>query len=379
MPRKGENIRKRTDGRWEGRYIYCRDINGRAKYRSIYGKSYLEVKSRLQFLNGIRASEQELTRHTTITFGFAAAKWLAMCELKLKRSTVVKYTEQLHKHILPQLSDIKVSLITGTMIVELLKIKSEYLSSSSVHTLLTIIKSVLRFSRLQGWCAVNISDLCLPSKPSHNPNVLSKEECQRLEELLRNEMGLPDLGIYLCMYTGLRVGELCALRWGNIDFVNNTLTVLFTLQRLRKTSSDSTERTEITITEPKSPSAKRTIPLPLPLITILRMFQSSENCFLLTGSEKPMEPRVVQYRFKKYANQLGLSCSNMHALRHTFATRCIELGFDAKSLSEILGHARVDLTLNRYVHSSDSFKRMQMDLLYSNDGQNSGHHNREFD
>ncbi len=371
MSRKGENIRKRKDGRWEGRYIYSRDINGRANYHSVYAHSYTEVKKLLRTAESTISSTKILSGNI-ITFGDAAGRWLARCELNLKRSTVVKYSEQLNKHILPSFSDIRLSAMSEPIIAQFLKEKSVILSSSSLHTLLTIIKSITKYARQQGWSNANYSDLCLPTMTARKPETLNAVEHHRLESYLFDEMDLSKLGIYLCLYTGLRIGELCSLQWADIDLENNVLSVTSTVQRLKKDGSDFAQKTELSISEPKSRASLRSIPLPSQLVSVISPFRSSPDTFVLTGHARPMEPRTMQYRFKKYAQALGLSCSNVHSLRHTFATRCIELGFDAKTLSEILGHARVDITLNRYVHSSSEHKRSQMELLYENRGQKSG-------
>jgi len=371
MPRKGENIRKRKDGRWEGRYIFCRDIDGNAKYRSVYAHSYTEVKKLLRTAESMVSSTKPLS-DSVITFGDAAKRWIAKCELNLKRSTVVKYTEQLNKHILPSFSDVRLSAMSEPVIAQFLKNKSTDLSASSLHTLLTIIKSITKYARRQGWSDTNLSDLCLPTMTAHKPKTLSTVEHRRLETYLLDEMDLPKLGVYLCLYTGLRIGELCSLQWADIDLANNVLAVTSTVQRLKKDHSGFQQKTELSISEPKSRASLRSIPLPPQLVSVISPFRSAPDAFILTGHTRPMEPRTMQYKFKKYAQNLGLSCSNMHALRHTFATRCIELGFDAKTLSEILGHARVDITLNIYVHSSSEHKRSQMELLYINSGQKSG-------
>lgn len=162
----------------------------------------------------------------------------------------------------------------------------------------------------------------------------------------------------------MRIGEVCALRWENIDFSEGVLSVRETLQRIQDTDDNNCRKTKIVITEPKSKNSIRVIPLPVSLTDIVCQFKSAPKAYLLTGrTDKFMEPRTLQYRFEKYISESGLCNVNYHALRHTFATRCIELGFDVKTLSEILGHTNVNITLNRYVHSSIDTKRANMQRI----------------
>ena len=370
MPKRGENIRKRKDGRWEGRYVCDRDANGKAKYRSVYAKSYSEVRKMLCDAKGGTTPPKRLIP-VARTFGAVSAQWLSGCALRLKHSTVVKYTALLDNHILPRFGDVNLSLISDDFIAEFIQQKSSKLSNSTIRSLLTTIKSVLKYARKQGWYNNPTVELRVPSEQKRETSSLSSTERHQLVEFLLVDMDTTKLGIYLCLYTGLRIGELCALRWGDIDFTTNTLHISSTIQRIKRADKDGSEKTMLLISKPKSVTSTRGIPLPFPLVETLKSYAKKDDCFLLSGNTTPVEPRTMQYRFKKYAKQLGLSYSNPHVLRHTFATQCIELGFDAKTLSELLGHSRVEITLNRYVHLSDEHKRTQMDLLFES-GQISG-------
>ena len=158
--------------------------------------------------------------------------------------------------------------------------------------------------------------------------------------------------------------ELCALKWENISLENATLKVQKTLQRIQETNKGASTKTKIVITEPKSKCSIRDIPIPKFLVEIARQFLDSPKAYILTGDKsKYVEPRTMQNHFKQFVDACGIEDANFHALRHTFATRCIELGFEIKSLSEILGHANVNITLNRYVHSSFDLKSANMNKL----------------
>ena len=172
-----------------------------------------------------------------------------------------------------------------------------------------------------------------------------------------------NIGILVCLFTGLRVGEICALHWEDISFSEQTLYVHQTLQRIQDKSC-SEKKTRIVLTTPKSACSIRTIPIPDPILKILNDHQTSRKGFLLTNSETHfIEPRTMQNRFKIALKKSEIESANFHALRHTFATRCVELGFDVKSLSEILGHATVNITMNRYVHPTLEMKKNNMEKL----------------
>ncbi len=369
MPKRGENIRKRKDGRWEGRYICDRSIDGKAKYRSVYAKTYTEVRQLLAEAKGGAVVSKRLTP-VIRTFGFAAEQWLTACSLRLKHSTIVKYSALLTKHILPHFKNTSLIIITENTVAQFITSKSAELSSSTVHSLLSIIKSVLRYAQKQGWYGGTAIDLKVTAEKRRCVSSLTNDECRALEDFLLDNMDCTKLGLYICLYTGLRIGELCALRWKNIDLEHKILHITSTIQRIRQIDNTDS-KTTLLITPPKSATSVRDIPIPLKLSEILKGYVRSDDCFLLSKTSIPVEPRTMQNRFKKYAHQLGLEYSNPHVLRHTFATQCIALGFDAKTLSEILGHSRVEITLNRYVHSSDERKRTQMELLFDK-GQNNG-------
>ena len=163
------------------------------------------------------------------------------------------------------------------------------------------------------------------------------------------------------MNTGIRIGELCALQWGDIDLEKRILTVKKTIQRIQSANGDS--KTKLIISDPKSESSKRSIPLTQKMIEFLTAFKGESVEYILSGSEKPIEPRTMQYRFTKILKNVNLPSVHFHALRHMFASTCIKLGFDVKALSELLGHSKVEITLNRYVHSSFEQKREYMERL----------------
>ena len=213
---------------------------------------------------------------------------------------------------------------------------------------------------------LEINDLGnIPVKQLHKPlRVFSRREQQRLNQYLYANPSLANLGILLTLYTGLCIGELCALRWEDISLKEQDIYIHRTLQRIQTFQVES--KTKIIITEPKSASSIRHIPIPDSMVKLLKRYEQPGACFFLTGEPKEfIEPRTMENRFNTVTRRCNISGSTFHTCRHTFATRCVELGFDIKSLSEILGHANVAITMNRYVHPSREFKLENMNRLSS--------------
>lgn len=203
----------------------------------------------------------------------------------------------------------------------------------------------------------------MPKGKAKEKSLLGKAEQTMLNNYLTSNPNASNVGILLSATTGIRIGELCALKWGNIDLEKRTLTIKNTVQRIK--SIDGSTATKLIITLPKSNSSVRKIPLPDFIIPILRNLKGNNDYYILSGTRAIIEPRTMQYRFKHILSDLNLPNVSFHSLRHGFATTCIALGFDVKTLSEILGHSSVEIILNRYVHSSMERKAEFMKLLSS--------------
>ena len=181
-----------------------------------------------------------------------------------------------------------------------------------------------------------------------------------------NNINYITIGILIAFYTGIRIGELCALKFKDISFETNTILIDKTMQRIQNFKGDK-NKTEILISSPKSECSLREIPIPrfiLDLILVNGLYK--KDAYLLTGEvDRFIEPRTLENKFHKIADICNIENVTFHMIRHTFASNCIEAGVDAKSLSEILGHSSVNITLNRYVHSSMETKKKNMEKLYS--------------
>lgn len=361
MARRGENIYKRSDGRWEGRYIKSRDPFGKAIYKSIYAHSYCEVKEKLR--NSLQESSDCNKLNETPCFDNIAGCWLSSVKLKCKISTYNKYKNLYNIYIHPVIGSINVGDADIRMIEQII-LFCEHLSSKSKNDILSVVKLIIDFAAHNNYeIKLNLRNVSIRQE-SRNIRVLTPNEQAVFSEYLMREPDICKIGVLICLYTGIRIGELCALKYENLDLEEGILTVRKTMQRVQ--TEDNAKKTQVILSDPKSKKSIRDIPIPQGLLGILKKWYGSlkDQDFILTGkSDKFIEPRTLEYRLKKYIKECELENVNFHALRHTFATRCVEQGFDIKTLSEILGHVNVNITLNRYVHSSLDWKRINMDKL----------------
>ena len=364
MSREGENIFKRKDGRWEGRYIKTYDGN-KAVYGYVFGKSYSEVKKKKS--EAIRLLK--LPDDNTPLLKDIAIQWIDELKSFRKKSTIVKYTGQLKNHILPAFGNMQLNEINNEHLISFVnKLLSEErngrkLSPKSVADILSRMKSIRRFAILHGHEVNYIPDIIKVQTKQAKISVLTLHEEKNLLHYLKNHFDLTALGILLSLFTGLRIGELCALKWSDFSLSEKVIHVRRTMQRLRNLDENSEKRTSIEIGDPKSSSSIRIIPIPDKLLKYIQTAYV-EDAYVLSGEQNRfIEPRTMENRFKRVLKKCGIKKINFHALRHSFATKCVELGFDIKSLSEILGHSNVNITLNLYVHPSMNLKRKNMNKL----------------
>jgi len=376
MPRRGENIYKRKDGRWEARYIKGY-VNSKTKYGYVYAKTYKEVKEKLSsvFVPAAEAVDgmKDITimkQQYNISFKEVALAWLETIKPQLKKSSIVKYTNILVTYIFPHFGEDVIQTITRENIIDFSNTllfsggqKGEGLSPKTVNSVISVLKSIFEYAKQHENIEVaSIRNLSVrqPQKPMR---IFSLDEQQKLAGFLSENLTLVNLGILLCMYTGIRLGEVCALKWEDIHFNEQYLHISKTMQRIQNKESNE-QKTSIMISEPKSECSIRNIPLPDRLFQMIVSVKCPGNTYFLTGLTTAfIEPRTLQNRFKSIIKTCDIKDANFHSLRHTFATRCIEVGFDVKSLSEILGHASVNITMNRYVHPSMELKQRNMNML----------------
>ncbi len=373
MSRRGDNIRKRADGRWEGRYRIV-SADSKKHYRSIYGKSYGEVKEKLaEKICTAKKSElffsnENMIAGGTIDCGISfcslAEEWLEAIERNRKYSTYIKYKTLYQCHIQGLFPDDILTCMTNDCIQA--RIATLEISDATKHSILAVIKQIFRYVENQyGYPTPSVTNCSLKNKP-HSIEIMNRTEQARLMRFLHEDMDISKAGIFLCLSTGLRLGEICSLKWGDIDQERMLLHVNRTVQRIK--SKEGPTKTTLLETAPKSVFSNREIPIPDTLLSLLMTFQKAEQEYVLC-TNKPMEPRTYQNHFKRYLKTIQIHDYNFHTLRHTFATNCIDSGMDIKSLSEILGHSNVQITLDRYVHPSMDTKRKYINVLSADYGQ----------
>lgn len=369
MSRKGENIRKRKDGRWEGRYKKGINSSGKIIYGSVYGKSYKETKEKL-FTILIHDNTNVILKRRETTFGAVLERWMSNNRIRYKGATENKYRYLIDTHIMPELGSIILSELTSTRINSFLREKmvcgrldgNGGLSASYVRTIMLIIKSALAFACSEELCSPLKTPILKPSIPKNEIMILNIEQQKKLEASLTDNIDGTKIGILISLHTGLRCGEVCALSWDDVDLANKIIHVRHTISRVRKSSTGTS--TILIVDSPKTEASMRDIPISSTLLPFLiKRKEMSNSNFVISDNSGFVSTRTYDYRYHKVLKACNIAPINYHALRHTFATRCIESGVDIKSLSEILGHSTVGITLNTYVHSSMELKRAQLEKL----------------
>lgn len=365
MGRHGENIRKRSDGRWEARYMTYDEEKEKKVYHSVYGYTYEEVKAKrattvMESESSFKKTyilDQGRRMPQDMLFETAAEEWLAIIKSKQKPSTYEKYYIIYHAYLETALGKTILNQITGTIVKEKLSCKNS--SDSLKKSILGVMNRILGYAAKQ--YSIVLPDIREPFSGTYKKDieVFTKTEQAKLLAVIYHKMDYFKLTVLLCLFTGLRLGELCSLKWSDIDFENKTLSVKRTVQRLYVEGCST--KTALVETDPKSVRSKREIPLQDVIIALLLNFMNGKE--YVFGSDKPLDPRTMQNHYKKILEEAGVSYKNFHALRHTYATNCIEEGADVKSLSEMLGHSNVQITMNYYVHPSMDTKRRYADRL----------------
>jgi integrase len=356
MARKERNIYKRKDGRFEARFIKGRDENGKAKYGAVYAKSYAEVREKLEQAKMPEKESSVPKASRTVTAELE--NYLDAMKCQIKSSTHGIYQRYLENYIAPHFGEMRCDQLT-------LDISQGFVNKQLENGLSAVtVQSVFCFLKngLHGVHPYDVFSVKIPKRVSNEVEVLSVDEQKRLEEAAKASDDINRIGVILCLYTGLRVGELCGLMWSDIDFERRLLHVRRTSQRVKNT--EGTAKTKVTFLKPKSGTSQRSIPLPGFLIALLdEHLKDSSGEYVISRDGASIEPRNIQYRFKKLLASAKVKDVNFHTTRHTFATRALESGFDVKTLSEILGHASAAVTLKKYAHTMDEHKRRSMESL----------------
>lgn len=375
MARRGENIRKRKDGRWEGRYRALNIDTGKHQSYSVYGKTYAEVKEKLadrkqasKYGNLQKERSVNNSHENALSFSHIAEEWLIQARGELKHPTFIKYRSIYRKYLEHCFQGYLVLELTEEVVVKELRksfVGDSTPSDSLYKSIYCVLNKIFRYSA-ENYHTQIIRISYQKHRGGNRPvKILNRTEQAKLVKYLYHDMNADKLGVMICLLTGLRLGEICALRWEDIDLQEKVLHVKRAVQRIEV--DDQKSRTILWEGDPKSVFSKREIPISDTLAGLLTLYQKSGKYVL--KCDRPMEPRTYQNHFQKYLREAGVEKTNFHVLRHTFATNCIDHGADVKSLSEILGHSDVKITLNRYVHPTLETKRQHMNALASIYGQ----------
>lgn len=367
MPKRGENIYKRKDGRWEGRYIKGQNPNGKNAYHSVYGKSYREVKMKLQQQH--TGAEKTRLKSGSMTLEKLMETWLSANSQSLKQSSYQRYRFLIEKHIIPLLGDLKLSHLSLAILNQFKEHELTNgrldghggLSPKTVSDIMSIIRSGIRLLTAEhGYENTFIETVKRPSIKLRPVSVLSQTETILVTREIITNPTMTNIAILLSLEAGIRLGEVCALKWNDFDLREGIVRIRRTAVRINYGG-----KTTLMIQTPKSDASERTVPLTAKATVLLRAASRGKqnDAYILTDDLRvPMEPRTLQYRFAGLLKKLGIQRRGYHVTRHSFATRCIEKGVDPKTLSEILGHSDVKTTLQMYVHPSINIKRQSVEL-----------------
>lgn len=292
----------------------------------------------------------------------------------IKHSTAISYECYIRKHISPALGDMKMQDIDLGVLQMFFNDIKQTLSPKTISNIRMMLHAAFRYACLYDLISKNyIEYVIIPPVRKQNIRVFTRAEQQQLICTLQSSPEKSAFGVFLCLTTGIRVGELCALQWQDIDLDSGILHISKTAQRLMKLNYNGNgNKTEIVIGEPKSQASRRDIPMGKPLVDAFLLYKHrkekecgkaflSPTAFILSNKRRtPIEPRTMQDVFHRILAAAKIANASFHTLRHTFATRALEAGVDFKTLSVLLGHADIYVTMNRYAHVLDEQKRNAM-------------------
>ena len=317
-------------------------------------------------MSNIEIYRKEVLSMEQITFNELTYEWLSCRRLYIKRSTFVKYEAVITKHIFPYFSAIPPKEIKSQTLMSFFELKiQQELSYSLLCSIKNILVSILEYG-IENYSLrqMNFKQIRFASKVQAKA-ILSGSERNKIIRYTRKNRNSLSLAMLLALYGGLRLGEICALKWDDVDFDNQVIKVMGTAVRL-KCFDTKDKKTELVILPPKSQASYREVPLSSFLSGYLKRYFDKKGRYLLSNSEKIYEPRRLERQFKSFCIGNDINCT-FHGLRHSFATACVRSNVEIKALSEILGHSNVSITLNVYVHTSLEQKKREIEKLVTPD------------
>lgn len=293
--------------------------------------------------------------------------YISKLKNEVKSSTISTYTALYNKHIDNAFGNFKVNKITNRLLNEYIDFKLQCLSRKYVNDILVFFLGMLNFAIKENYNIQNSFNIKNIRPITKKVGVFTVNEQNKLESFVLKNVTPVTVSIILSLLTGLRLGEICSLKINDFNLKNGNVNISKTLQRIKNLDHLATAKTKIIIDTPKTDKSIRYVPLPSFLIEILKsMFDNMDNqAYFLTGqTDKFIEPRALEYKYKQMLKMCDVAYKNFHVLRHTFATNSIRNNyFDIKTLSEILGHSSTKITLEKYVHSDEETKQNQMQIL----------------
>ncbi len=370
MAKRGMNIYKRKDGRWEGRIRRKSPQNG-AKYKSVYGRSYKEVKEKMIVFASLL--EEEKQKRCLLTIEQIVNTWMRDKKVFWKESTYACYRHVTDCHIIRNIGQERGETFNNAAFEAFLngiqkKRDGSRISEAYARNISTILRQAFAYVSEEYHYKLPVLKKRRTAPERKTEEIPSDDTMKKLMSYLAENAGNPTcIGILLACCTGIRIGELCALKWEDINLETGILRIDKNLQRIRIYEEEGSG-TYIRLQSPKTRTSQRNIPVPDNMLQLLAKSQKQGGEYLIAGKKKAWaESRTVQYRFATILKECGIKHFKFHMLRHYFASRCVRKGFDVKSLSEILGHASIQVTLNLYVHTSIDQKRILMNAAFGQD------------
>lgn len=282
----------------------------------------------------------------------------------VKKSTFAAYSLIVETHLQPVFGNLTVVTEKDVQDFVLQKLNGG-LSQKTIKDMLIVLRMILKFGAKKNYCVYAPIDVIFPTdRERQELEVLSVANQKKIMRFVEDNFTFRNLGIFICLSTGIRIGEICALTWDDIDTENGVIHIRKTIQRIY-IRENGIRHTELMIDTPKTATSIRDIPMTRDLLSVLKPLRKVVNnsFFVLTNDSMPTEPRTYRNYYKKLLVKLDIPPIKFHGLRHSFATRCIESHCDYKTVSVILGHSNISTTLNLYVHPNYEQKKKCIDKM----------------
>lgn len=295
---------------------------------------------------------------SSTSYGELLELWLEEKKGKVKPTSYGTYAMYIKKHLIPTLGDIRVNEIDQDIIQNAIYNWEDngnlrngtILSKKTIKEMVGVIKQTLKFyARKLGTYCIELDDLVYSKDTRKDIEIFRKDEQSKIIKAVFKNITPKNVGIALGLLAGLRIGEVCALRWDHIDLHNNTLTIDQTLQLVYLPED---EKSKVQLGTPKSKKSERVIPFGSTLANLLNVLkpEHADNLFVISGKDRPLQPNSLREYYYRFLNKNELPHLKFHSLRHSFGTKCISCGMPVIYLSKIMGHANVTITMDLYCH-----------------------------